>query len=61
LDPKERKSTGEWRKMYSEKLQILCPSPFNTIVVNSGRMRRAEHATSRGENTIRFSLEISKS
>jgi hypothetical protein len=41
--------TGEWRKLHSEELDILCSSPNIIRQIKSRRMRWAGHVARMGE------------
>jgi len=46
--PKRDEVTGEWRKLHSEELNVLCSSPNILRVTKSRRMRWAGHVARMG-------------
>jgi hypothetical protein len=49
--PKRDEVTGAWRKLHSEELDILCPSP-NIRQIKSIRMRWVGHVAHMGEERV---------
>jgi len=49
LVPKRDEATGEWRKLHNEELSDLYSLPNIVRVVQSRRMRWAEHVALMGE------------
>jgi hypothetical protein len=49
LGQKRDEVTGEWRKLYNDELHDLYSSPSIIRIINSRRMRWAEHVARMGE------------
>jgi len=49
--PKRDEVSGEWRKLYTEELTDLYPSPKIFQATKSKRIRWAEHVARMGERT----------
>jgi hypothetical protein len=47
--PKREEVTREWRKLHYENFNDLCSLPNNFRMINSRRIRRAEHVARMGE------------
>ena len=52
--------TGEWRKLHNEELNDLYCSPNIVRVINSRRMRWAEHVASMGDRRGVFGVLVGK-
>jgi len=48
VGPKRHEVTGEWRRLYNEKLNDLYSSPNTIQVIKSRRMRWAGHVACMG-------------
>jgi hypothetical protein len=57
--PKRDEVTGEWRKLYNEKLYDLYSSP-NIITMIKSRMRWAEHVSRMGQKKNACMLLVGK-
>jgi hypothetical protein len=49
--PKRDEVTSEWRKLHNEEFQDLYPSPSIIRIIQSRRMRWADHVARMGEKT----------
>jgi hypothetical protein len=58
--PKRDEVTGEWRKLHSEELHILYPSPDIIRQIKSRRMRWAEHVARMGEERKVYRVLVGK-
>ena len=52
--------TGEWRKLHNEELNDMYSSPNIFRVINSGRMRWAEHVTRMGDRGSVYRVLVGK-
>jgi hypothetical protein len=58
--PKREEVTEEWRKLHSEGLNDLYPSPKITRVIKSRRMRWAGHVARMGERRGVYRVLVGK-
>ena len=49
FEPKRGEVTEQWRKLHKEELNDLYSSPINARMIESRRMRWAEHVARMGE------------
>jgi hypothetical protein len=60
LEPKRDEVTGEWRKLYNEKLNDLYCSPTVVRVIKSRRMRWTGHVARMGEGRDVYRVLVGK-
>jgi len=58
--PKSDEGTGEWSKLHNEELNNLYPSPSIVRVIQSRRMRWAEHVARMGEGRGVYTFLVGK-
>jgi hypothetical protein len=60
FEPKRDEVTGEWSKLHSEELHILCSSPNIIKQVKSRQMRWAKHVARMGEEIKVYKVLVGK-
>jgi hypothetical protein len=50
--PKRDEMTGEWRRLHNKELRDLYPSPSIMRIIESRRMRWADHVARMGEEHV---------
>jgi hypothetical protein len=58
--PKRDEVTGEWRKVHNKELRDLYSSPSIIRIINSRRMRWADHVARMGETVNAYRLLVGK-
>jgi hypothetical protein len=59
--PRRDDVTGNWRKLHNEELHNLCSSPSIIRIMESRRIRWAEHVTQMGETRNACRILVGKS